>query len=76
MNISKDKVSAHCNDRAYKFFIRRDSETRATVTIHAEDLDVAWIKLHALFPGTDLSNTEVQHAGRHSLNEGLSGHNQ
>ena len=76
MNISDDKASAHWNDRAFKFLIRRNSETRATVTIHAEDLDVAWIKLHALFPGTDLSNTEVQHAGRHSLNEGLSGHNQ
>ena len=75
MNISDDKASAHWNDRAFKFLIRRNSVTRATVTIHAEDLDGAWIQLHALFPGSDLSDTEVQHAGRHSLNEGLSRHN-
>jgi hypothetical protein len=71
MSISNNRVSAHWKDQAFKFLIRRDSVTKATVTLHAEDLDVAWIQLHALFPGSDLSDTEVQHAGRHSLKEGL-----
>ena len=62
MHICNDSASAHGIDQVFKFFIRGDSVTRATVTILAEDVDVAWNRLHTLFPGSDLSDTEVQHA--------------
>lgn len=62
MHIWNHSASAHRTDQVFKFFIRGDSVTRATVTILAEDVDVAWNRLHALFPGSDLSDTEVQHA--------------
>ena len=62
MHIRKDSASAHGTDQVFKFLIRGDSVTRATVTILAEDVDVAWNRLHTLFPGSDLSDTEVQHA--------------
>jgi hypothetical protein len=64
MHTSDERASAHRTDHIFKFFIRGDAVTRATVTIHAEDVDVAWNWLHILFPESDLSDTEVQYAGR------------
>lgn len=51
--------------QVFTFFIKGDSVTRATVTIHARDLDVAWIRLRALFPDADLNETVVQSDDRH-----------
>ena len=47
-------------DQVFLFSIRDDSVTRASVTIFAEDIDAAWNRLHTLFPGWDLSDTEVK----------------
>ena len=60
MHISNSSVSRQRSEQVFTFFIRRDSVTRTTVTIFAEDLDVAWDRLRALFPGSDLSDTEVE----------------
>ena len=60
MHTSNSNVSRHNSEQVFTFFIRRESVTRATVTIFAEDLDVAWNRVRALFPGSDLSDTEVQ----------------
>ena len=51
--------------QVFTFFIKGDSVTRATVTIHARDLDVAWSRLRALFPDADFNDTVVQPADRH-----------
>jgi hypothetical protein len=51
--------------QVFTFCIKGDSVTRATVTIHARDLDVAWSRLRALFPDADLNETVVQPADRH-----------
>ena len=51
--------------QVYTFFIKGDSVTRATVTIHARDLDVAWSRLRALFPDADFNETVVNPADRH-----------
>ena len=64
MHIRKDSASAHGAEQVFTFFIKGKSITRATVTIHAEDVGIAWKRLHALFPGSDLSDTEVQHTDR------------
>ncbi len=60
MHTSNSNVSRHNTEQIFTFFIRRESVTRATVTIFAEDLNVAWKRVRALFPGSDLSDTEVQ----------------
>ena len=65
MYTSNRTLSAHRADQIFTFFIKDDSVTRATVTLYAGDLDVAWSRIHALFPDSDLSDTEVQHRGRH-----------
>lgn len=62
-------ISNYSTEQVFTFFIKGDSVTRATATIHAKDLDVAWKRVHALFPGMDLSDTEVQHAGHHPLSK-------
>jgi hypothetical protein len=64
MGISNNRVSATRNEQVFRFIIRDAAMTRATVTIHAEDLDVALNRLHILFPGSDLSDTEVEHTGQ------------
>ena len=69
MDTGNQKTSAQAIDQIFKFFISVDSAVRTTVTIHAENLDSAWNRLHVLFPGADLSNTEVQHATDHSPGE-------
>ena len=51
--------------QVFTFLIKGDSVTRATVTIHARDLDVAWIRLRALFPDADFNETVVQPVDRH-----------
>ena len=63
MHICNDSESSQRTDQVFKFFMRGDSVTRMTVTIHAQDVDVAWNWLHTLFPGTDLTNTVLQHSG-------------
>ena len=52
------------NHQVFRFVIRCDVITRATVTIHAENLDVALNRLHILFPGSELSVTDVEHTGQ------------
>lgn len=69
MNTVNQNVSAQAIDQVFKFCIRGDSVIRTTVTIHAKNLDGAWNWLRILFPGADLSDTEVQHGGHHSLSE-------
>ena len=64
MHASSNSISTRQTDQVFMFTIRNDSVTRAMVTIFAEDLDVAWSRVRALFPGSDLSETEVQHAGQ------------
>ncbi len=56
MQISNDR-----NEQVFTFVIRGGDITRATATIHAEDIDVAWKRVYALFPGRDLSDIEVEH---------------
>ena len=65
MYTSNRTLSAHRAEQIFTFLIKDDSVTRATVTLYAGDLDVAWNRVHALFPDSDLSDTEVQHRGRH-----------
>jgi hypothetical protein len=65
MNTGNYTTYADKTDQVFKFFIRSGSVTRATVTILAKDIDVAWIRVNALFPGSDLSDTDVWHSGRH-----------
>ena len=64
MLISNHKVSATRNKQVFRFVIRDAAMTRATVTIHAENLDMALNWLHILFPESDLSDTEVEHTGQ------------
>ena len=64
MGISNSSLSATRNEQVFRFVIRDATMTRATVTIHAEDLDVALNRLHVLFPESDLSDTLVDHAGQ------------
>ena len=61
MGISNNRVSATRNEQVFRFVIRDAAMTRATVTIHAENLDVALNRLHILFPGSELSVTDVEH---------------
>ena len=63
MHICNDRVSSQRTDQVLESFMRGDSVTRETVTIHARDVDVAWNWLHILFPGSDLTTTVVQHSG-------------
>jgi hypothetical protein len=51
-------------NRTFRFLIKGGTVTRATVTLRAEDAAVAWSRMHALFPGADLSDTEVQLPGQ------------
>lgn len=64
MYISNPKVSASRNEQVFRFVIRDAAITRATVTIHAENLEIALNWLHILFPGSDMSDTEVEHTGQ------------
>ena len=65
MDTDNYRVSGHQADHPFKFFIRDGSLIRATVTILAKDLRVARNMGNALFPGADLSESEVPHADRH-----------
>ena len=51
-------------DSIFCFLIKGGTVTRATVTLRAEDAAVAWARMHALFPGADLSDTEVHLPGQ------------
>ena len=63
------KLSTERSEQVFKFFIRDESVTRTTVTIFAADLDVAWNRVRDLFPGSDLSDTEVQQADQISISD-------
>jgi hypothetical protein len=63
--LTRDALPAGNARQVYTFFIKGDSVTRATVTIHARDLDVAWSRLRALFPDADFNETVVNPADRH-----------
>jgi hypothetical protein len=65
MDTGNYSVSINQADHPYKFFIRDGSLTRATVTILAKNPRVARNMANALFPGADLSESEVPHADRH-----------
>jgi hypothetical protein len=64
MHTNNRRAPAQRTDHAFKFLIRSNAVTRTTVTIHAEDVKVAWSWLQILFPGSDLSDTEVEQAAR------------
>jgi hypothetical protein len=61
MHTSNRSIAAQGTDLVFRFLIKGNSVTRATVTILAEDSDVAWSRLHALFPESDHSETEMQY---------------
>lgn len=63
MHVSNNNLSTQRSDQVFMFSIRSDKLIRATVTIFAEDLDGAWSRVHALFPGWDLSDTDVHQTG-------------
>ena len=67
MHSTGSKLSTERSEQVFKFLIRDESVTRTTVTIFAEDLDVAWNRVRDLFPGSDLSDTEVQQADQISI---------
>ena len=62
MQISNHSVSKPRDEQVFMFSITSDSVTRATATIYAKDLDIAWRRIHCLFPGLDLGDIEVQQA--------------
>ena len=63
-HIGIKRASVHKTDQAFKFYIRGDSITRATVTIHARNIDDAWNRLHILFPESDISDIDVKLDGQ------------
>ena len=65
MHTRNHSIAAQGSNQVFRFLIKGNSVTRATVTILAEDSDVAWSRLLALFPGSDHSETEMQHQHRH-----------
>ena len=65
MHTRNHTTAGRGTNQVFRFLIKGNSVTRATVTIQAEDSDVAWNRLHALFPGSDHSETEMQHQHRH-----------
>ena len=65
MDTGNYRVSGYQDEQSFKFFITGGSVTRATVTILAKNLDVARNMANALFPGSDLSEHDVQHDDRH-----------
>ena len=65
MNTRSQTTTGQHTNQVFRFLIKGNSVTRATVTILAEDSDVAWNRLHALFPGSDHSETEMQYQHRH-----------
>jgi hypothetical protein len=71
MGTNNYSASAQPGNQAFKFFITGGSVTRATVTINAKDLDIARNEAYALFPGSDLSENEEQHADQ---SEYVAGH--
>ena len=54
-------------DSIFRFLIKGGTVTRATVTLRAEDAAVARARIHALIPGADLSDKEVQIPGQQAL---------
>ena len=64
MNLSSNCTTTRGGERTFRFLVRGGSVTRATLTLRAEDIEVAWARMHALFPGADLSETEVELPGR------------
>ena len=65
MNTGERRTDAGSNDQEFWFFIEGGSVTRATVTILAQDLEIALRRVHALFPGSDHSEIEPRTAGHH-----------
>ena len=65
MHTRNHSITAQGTSQVFRFLIKGNSVTRATVTILAEDSDMAWSRLHALFPGSDHSETEMQYQHRH-----------
>ena len=65
MHSRNHSIAGQDTNQVFRFLIKGNSVTRATVTILAEDSDVAWSRLHALFPGSDHTETEMQHQNRH-----------
>lgn len=52
-------------NHVFRFLIKRGSVTRTTITIQAKDISDARNRLQALHPGSDLSETEVEHIECH-----------
>ena len=67
MHTRNHSIAAQGTDLVFRFLIKGNSVTRATVTILAEDSDMAWSRLHALFPGSDHSETEMQYQQQHQF---------
>jgi len=65
MYIINHRLPEQKSDQLFKFFIKDNSVTRVTITILAEDIEIAWGRVHALFPEANLTDTEVEQAGRH-----------
>lgn len=65
MNTGECRTDEDRNDQVFRFFIEGGSVTRATVTILAQDLEIALRRVHALFPGSDHREIEARTAGHH-----------
>jgi hypothetical protein len=65
MHTRNHSTAAQGTNQVFRFLIKGNSVTRATVTILAEDSDMAWNRLYALFPGSDHSETEMQYQHHH-----------
>jgi len=65
MNTGKHQTGAFSDDQVFRFLIKGGSVPRATVTILAEDMEIALRRVHALFPGSDHSEIEPQPAERY-----------
>lgn len=63
MHILDEPDSSQKTNQVFRFFIRGGEVTRATVTIYATDIDVAWNRLHILFPGSDAGDIEAEYVG-------------
>ena len=65
MNEGKCSAYAANTDQMFMFSIKHDSVTRARVTILAKNLEIALVRIHALFPGSDLTELEAHPVDRH-----------
>ena len=59
MGISHRRVRTYRANRVFKFSPRATRRPGATVTAPAQNLDVTWNRIYALFHGSNLSNTDL-----------------